>query len=696
MACGTGGLSSPKLKAEVRQAASGPALFINGKRTVPTIFFVNFDAEESLRPLQLEEIAAAGRHGVDIVSFPLTTPWPKPGEPRDFGEIDRRIGAAIRANPKILILPRLGVTWPPKWWSDEHPDELMLYDDGSRGIASIHSRRWLNDALEHNAALIEYVERKYGDHILGYHPCGQNTGEWFFDNTWEGKLSGLEPPARKAFREFIRAKYRTEAELCKAWGDQDAVADTVEIPAVSERKASGAGAFRNLPAQQNALDFDEFRNQAMADVAERFCRLVRQKAPGKLAVVFYGYHFEVAGAPHGLQSTGHLALARLLKSPNVDIVCSPVSYFDRAAGGGGYFMAPVDSVQLHNKIWLIEDDTRTHLGSRMPGDPIPYTNDLRETRGVLSRNFSHIVTRGAAVWWMDLFGRGWFSGDEIWQYLGGLESCYEGAMDIQEKYQPEIAVIVDEHSCLYLSSSGAITNPLLSLFRQQWYRIGAPVGIYLLEDLPKIPPARMYIFLDTFSLSDKQLASIKRFACRGGHVVVWMYAPGIVSGGTVSPERVQHVTGMALREAVAGDGNIVLANGNKFSAQHGRLDPSFAVADDKAEPLARYASGDAVAVAARNMGDWTSVYSGVLQLPASLLRQLAIGAGVHIYANTNDVISAGNGFVSIHASTAGPKTLNLPQESNVIDCTTGEKLGWRKSLSLEMQVGDTRLLKLFR
>ena len=171
----------------------------------------------------------------------------------------------------------------------------------------------------------------------------------------------------------------------------------------------------------------------------------------------------MAPAPAGMQSSGHLALGGLLKSPDVDVLCSPVSYFDRAAGGGGFFMAPVDSVHLHGKLWLVEDDTRTHLSS--PESGYGRANDVRETHGVLARNFGHIVTRGTAVWWMDLPGQGWFAGDEMWQFLSHLQRAYSKALNQQNAYRPEIAVVVDEHSPLYGAPDAQVLMPLLYKFR---------------------------------------------------------------------------------------------------------------------------------------------------------------------------------------------------------------------------------------
>lgn len=99
-------------------------------------------------------------------------------------------------------------------------------------------------------------------------------------------------------------------------------------------------------------------------------------------------------------------------------------------------------------------------------------------------------------------------------------------------------------------------------------------------------------------------------------------------------------------------------------------------------------------MAEKRTGGRLNVYSGVLQLPASLLRTLAREAGVHIYCDTDDVTTAGNGLVGIHASSDGTKTSNLPREHSVTNALTGESLGKSESFKFEMKMGDTRLLRM--
>ncbi len=334
------------------------------------------------------------------------------------------------------------------------------------------------------------------------------------------------------------------------------------------------------------------------------------------------------------------ALRRLLASPHIDAVCSPVSYLDRSAGGGGFFMAAVDSVKLHGKLWIVEDDTRTHLSTSEPG-----LADLRETAGLHARNFA----RGDGAWWMDLYGQGWLKDEAIWRHLGKLGDFYQKSMDRLEPCRPEIAVIVDERSSLGMSPGGAVERLNLPIFRTKCYQIGTPAGVYLLDDLVagKVPPAKMTLILNASRIDAAQLEALRKNTMRKDTTTVWMYAPSYVRDD---------------------------------------------VTDPAATPLATYSNGTGVAVASKTTAGHTSVYCGVLQLPAKMT--LILNAGVHLYNDQNDVVMAGNGLVALHASAAGKKVIKLPRESAVEDVLTGEKFPAAAEFTFEMQTGDTRLLQL--
>jgi hypothetical protein len=128
------------------------------------------------------QIKLAAEAGVNFVSFPIAMPWPKPGTTVDWTGIDAACAAVLRANPNALLLPRMGMD-PPPWWREAHPDDVMQWEDGRRDKAVVGSPRYRRDAAARLSALVTHLEESFGEHIAGYHPCGQNTGEWFYEDT---------------------------------------------------------------------------------------------------------------------------------------------------------------------------------------------------------------------------------------------------------------------------------------------------------------------------------------------------------------------------------------------------------------------------------------------------------------------------------------------------------------------------------
>ena len=140
------------LEVEVRNTQAGPTLYVNGKPMTPTVLFVNLHdvADPVHTPLQLGEVETAGRHGVNLVSLTIGMPWPREGETADWAaSVDHWIDMALNANPNALLIPRIPVTYPPDSWFKQHPDERMLYDDGTHGLPSVHSEVWRRDAARH-------------------------------------------------------------------------------------------------------------------------------------------------------------------------------------------------------------------------------------------------------------------------------------------------------------------------------------------------------------------------------------------------------------------------------------------------------------------------------------------------------------------------------------------------------------------
>jgi beta-galactosidase len=639
------------------------------------------------------QVKLAAAAGVHIFSFGIALPWPKPGEEPNWAGVDQPIEFTLRNDPEALVMPRFGCN-PPQWWLDEHPDEAMLFSDGKTNAMSMASELWLEECVKNVRALVRHCEAEYGDRFIGYHPCGQHTGEWFYERSWEPVLSDFSPAMNAGFRKWVRARYADEEALRRAWNEPEATFDGVAVPSAEEQLSTKLGLFRDPQAERKLIDYFEYKQLAMEQPLEAIARTIKEETGGrKLVTFFYGYLFDMHGIPMGPQTSGHLAMARMIRCPDVDILTSPISYNDRQLGGAGMFMSAVDSVRGGGKLWLNEDDTRTYLTP--PDAGYGRVDTPQGSMWVHQRNFAQLLPRRLACWYMDLGGTGWVNGPDLWENIGRLRAIYEKELARPATFAAEVAVIVSETSPFYTKCTSALHSPIVYQMRSQCFRLGAPIRIHLLSDLTagRVPKAKAYLFLNAFHLTDANREAIKR-ECRDA-TTVWLYGAGFLNEDA-SERDMADVTGLPLARGTPQPGRVTPEPGAGVEEAFGTdtvLDPLWTVQEGPGvQVLGRYADGS---VAAAYSAEARSAYLGALHVPAKLLRNLLKQAGVHLYSDSDDVILADREFLGVVATSAGTKTISLPEARTVVDALTSEQLASdAEGFELEMQLGETRLLLL--
>ncbi len=648
-----------------------------------------------------KQVEMAAAEGVHIHSFGIDMPWPKPGELPDFTETDTVLERVLEADPEALMLPRFACE-PPGWWYETHRDEALQYHDGTRQPVCVASTLWREELQRNLRALVEHCEARYGEHMLGYHPCAQHTGEWFYPGTWDSLHSGFSPAMQRGFSAWLRTKYATEEALRVAWGDPGAQFDTVAVPSVDERETASAGLFRDPAREQKTIDFYQYLQVAMVEPLELIAATVKEaSARKKLVTLFYGYYFEISGLPFGPQTSGHLALARLLECPDVDILCSPISYEDRGLGGIGAFMVPVDSVRDHGKLWLNEDDTRTFLTPEDAG--YGRVSTLEHTRWVHQRNFGRMLPRRLACWYMDLGSAGWLADSRLWRNIGELRAIYDAQLEKPATWTADVAVIVDETSPFYLASNADVMRPHASYFRRQLYRMGVPFRQYLLSDLEagRVPEHKAYLFIGCFHLNAAQRGVIADAVA--GKTALWFYGSGFVDERP-DTANLAALIGMPVREIEGDEAALITPESEASLCANVSREPFGTPAalrplwgleeEDGLEILGRFGDGTAAAAALRRNGGVT-VYIGTISAPAKLLRNILLAAGVHVYLDSDDALATDGAFFSVTATSAGIKTIRLPGPSEVqrILPEPGE-LGRTAEFSEPFEEGETRMYLL--
>ncbi|MCX6910724.1 MAG: hypothetical protein NTY01_22150, partial [Verrucomicrobia bacterium] len=471
------------------------------------------------------------------------------------------------------------------------------------------------------------------------------------------------------------------------------------VPTPAARHAAPAGIFRDPATERALIDWAEFQQEEMAECVCELARAVRTASHGrKLVVFFYGYVFEFAAVSTGPSVAGHYALRRALNCPDIDVLCSPISYFDRGLAQSAPSMTAAESVALAKKMWLNEDDTHTYLATGTPPGSRDHVETLEDSNKQLVRNVAQEALRNFGTWWMDLGSSGWFNDASMWAEMKRLRALDEPLLNKPVPFRPQVAAVIDERAMLRVAAGGTqVTRPGIYEVREPLGRMGAPYGQYLLDDvLAGRVKAKLHVFLNAWSLSAAERAKLLKTT--RGSAKVWCYAPGWFDGEQTSPEAMRQLTGFELKlvspavsTATPTERGRALGLEKTFGGEK-PVKPLFAAADAKPEEiLATYADGSA-AVALRRTPGGPSLFVGAPGLTSELLRLAAREAGVHLFTETDCNVCANGRFLSLHASQDGPVAVNTGKPAPVTDVLSGEQVARGPRFTLPLKRGDTRVL----
>jgi hypothetical protein len=622
------------------------------------------------------QVKRAATAGVRLFSTLVEIPSPLPPVDAVYDNLDARLQALLDAEPKGYLMPRLMFV-PAPGWLKSYPNEVSQYAGGKSGDPSIASDRFWKDVEFALESIVEHIKRMpYGNRVIGYH---LERGEWFnpADNGYDRSYAN-----REAFRDWLRAKYKQSSLALRAsWFDGDVQFHTVDIPEMPDPRSEMA--FFDPRKQRRWIDFLEYSSDITADRLIALSRAVKRATDDQALVsVCYGYTFEFEHT-----YSGHLALDRILQTPSIDLICGPPSYKDRQPGQAGSFPSPVDSIALHGKLWISEDDTKTHLAPADPsGDDFnPHLANRWDTEQVHLRAIGKAMAHQTGIAWMDLWGEGWLDGDDIWNRVGWFTAKYREYLKSRKAESPEVVVLVDERSLLHVQKGSGFLKRILQSQREAIQRAGASVGFYLQSDLASSAfptDAKLYVFLNPYRLPAEQREAIKEKLQNGGKTLVWMYAAGVCDERGNPDESAHELVGIALRQqsfnAEVGsrisDSRHAITNRiaeREFGARE-RINPSYYVHDD--EPgltvLAEFAQSGLASIALREFNGWRSVFIGEPAITTDLIRGLCKYAGVHLYTTYgDDYVTVGHGWLTLHAVREGNRTLLLPAGTALYDLT---------------------------
>ena len=681
----------------------------------PHFFFGNpHNPEAAVRVQQQMQLAAEA--GVHLYSLLVALPVRETGAIEAFDQIRYWTAMARETNPDAHLLWRIAFA-PVGKWQAEYPEAVIRFADGSMGGPSVCAERWWQLAKEQLVALVNLVEQEdEGSATLGYH---LDYGEWFLAES--GGYDASEA-ALQAFREWLRRQYKGDSVVLRAcWFNGEVSFSTASLPPFQPSLPHGrVNHFYHPRREGRWIDYHRFLSDITARRILGLAQAVKEASQGRALV----------GAPYGYvlewkhPYAGHFALTQLLRSDCIDFLSAPLSYTTRLPGELGALPVPVDSLNLHEKLFLSEEDYRTpfgratrltdpstghHLASAQaeatPDDDYnPPLHTALAVQQVHQRSLAQSLALAHGEMWMDLWGEGWLAHPDAWNAARQGQSLWS-LRERAPQTPPEVAVIIDPESTRYVRTGSPLIEQTVVQAREAVLRSGASVGFYLLEDIARreFPPSRVVIFLNAWRMSRAAHEAIRKRLQRDGRVLVWLYASTLFHGHRDALANARETLGVAIaRQPWASMQGTQIVNKTHSLARFLKVDkigavepwePSFYAIAEGCDVIGEYIDTGLPSLVVCDHKTWKAVFLGERRLTPELVRSLIRWAGGHIWLDTNDLVQARYPWVHVHARKGGARTLQFPIPLSVYDPTESELVAESvMEHTLYLQEGESRLL----
>ena len=685
------------IKAQVKNLNGVPRLYINGNLRAANMLFVNTDIRnDDIYASEIKHTANGGIHMYTIInnlSFSTVA-----NQELKFANLRGAMDLVVKNDPKAELLLRVNVG---QFYTKNVPDsEVMHFVGGEEKtfkLVSLASDTWFDDAKAQLKEQVEYIRSHadYADHVYGYH---LECSEWF-QYAYREAGADISPANDRKFREWLTAKYKTDAALQQAWGSGYTLAKA-EVPRDLPDNISGAGHSHNLLLQAGETrfaDYFDYINDLVASRIEGLAKVIKDTTNNENVVIaFYGYYFDLYDA-----QSGHFDFRKLLESPYLDGFASPVTYSDRsgssssAAATSGY-MTAVDSVVRAGKLWVMESDQRTFINrTENPNDtfcpPIPTINKIQT---VHKREIGTCMVHGTAMYAMDLSGLGWLDDANIWRNIGRLTTTNLAYIQAQKSPATyDVALVVDEKAESLVGTPGGLSSTTLSQMRFNMYRAGVRFALVEIGDIlaGRADDYKVYIFANPYRLSADTVNKLNDKLHRDDKMSVFLY-----NFGNTAAADVKKLTGMDIVNKMESMNHRITISQSEIpglpkTSNGATLNPTARVTGSQTVTLGKYSDGT-VGFALYKGNGYKTIFYGDTNLSTKSIRAIAQYAGVNVYMDTDDVFVANENMIVLNTSSEGNKTVQFGEKVDVYDYFENKWHTGVSSLTFTMKTEECKYL----
>ncbi|MCQ2396681.1 MAG: alpha-L-rhamnosidase N-terminal domain-containing protein [Lentisphaeria bacterium] len=631
-----------------------PTLYIDGK-PFASIFSARYSDPIATHAAQF---GTAEEH---LYHAYLTPSWPEPNTP-DYTNMDALAEKFLQGDPKARLVIKMELRdGKPAWYLPMYPEDAIVFDGGKAGgHISLASMRWRALVADYLKGLIAHVKASpYADRIIGYMPCEGEEGQWMHywsgdDPARDGALSDYSKPMLEYFRKWLKRTYGTDEALQQAWNDDTVTIDTATIPD-GKTRCAGEGAFRLLPRDRKSADFGWALSDVVSEGIDFYGKIIKEETDGKaITGALYGHLMDLGSGWLGEQ-VGYARQRLAIETPYIDYYLGPISYSHRfrdVGYPGGYDMPSPGSLELHDKIWINENDLRTHLNF-----PAEYAYSVRtpaDTTQILAREYARALCLRSGYY---LYALGqdvnWFDDPETMATIASLREEGKKCVTMDRSSTSEIAAFFDDDTqCrMNLTTPGVSLNGKAIFQREALFRIGGTVDEFLQFDIanPNLKPYKFYAFLNPYFVKEDEQKAIRSIAANQDVRVLFCFTPGIAGDNGLTTETAAALTGMTFEILPEGK-ELSLRTSREFAGLpagsafggEGRLAP-LAVPSGYDEILAEFADGTPAVVRKGNI-----YVSCIADLPVQMVREIAKSAGCYLYSEDDIAVFACSELAAFH------------------------------------------------
>lgn len=557
----------------------------------------------------------------------------------DFTNLDKQMDFFIETAPDGYIFVNVQLD-TRAWWLEENEGRPNSFTHLSQIAAD---EKWKKDTAEFLKALIEHVEEKYDDHVLGYFLLGGFTTEWFSQFDEEES----HPIKLEAFRKYM--------------GN-----DKILIPEKEQRDKPEEQIFLDPIEDKELIEYRKFHNRLITDLVIYYCQKAQDVLNHKKIVgVFFGYIMELLD--ERLWNAAHLDIDRLYRSDVIDLIATPSSYQFREYNDASAYMLLCDTLELDGKMYFASFDHKTFLlptldknPRRLCGEnqvikamsePVVANQAILSTREQtidgMRREFMQRLARRTGMWWFDML-EGWYYDDALMAEVDKTVKLSQTLLGKERTSASEIAVFVSCESLYYVNKCSKMNTEVICTQRDALARMGAPYDLFSFNDIDRIDKDKykLYIFLDAYYMTDLQREYIEKEIKKNNRTLLFLGACDYVTDKGLSLENMEKMAGIKI-EKLEKDERLINACDSSYGYKSIKT-PTFFINDDSCEILGRFTVSRKAGLAKKKFKDHTVYFSGLGNISAEVLRKISKNAGVFIYAENNTPIFVNSAFIGVY------------------------------------------------